>query len=190
MSLKPLKIFFFSIEATGHQSACLGLAQVLLQRGHQVYFLITEPFRGQMQKYGCTELILENPNKSDLNSTKKEVELEKAELENPIKALAEVLLSQGFLGPKNSLEKMRIMCNEAFVKDTYDKAVLYAPAMEQAIQKEKPDLIILDHFLLLPVVLKSKIPYVQSFSGNPLFLYNSPEKLPPSCSGKAKIIKI
>ena len=64
----------------------------------------------------------------------------------------------------------------------------YEPQIEAAIQREKPDLFILDHFLISPAIQKSGIPWVYLFSANPLGLYDS-EKLPPMGAGRCIVYR-
>src|SRR5699024_5281483 len=95
---------------------------------------------------------------------------------------AQQLLDSGMLSGANSLEKLKLMEKADFLEDMLQRAIAFDPQIEVAIAEQRPDLIILDHFLISPAIRRSKIPYVQIFSGNPIMIINSP-KLPPPASG-------
>lgn len=107
---------------------------------------------------------------------------DKAPAENPIKEIAKQLVSSGLLSNANSLEKLKLMQKADFFEDMLQRAIFFDPQIEKALNEVKPDLIILDHFMISPAIQKSGIPYVLIFSGNPIMCMNS-SKLPPPCSG-------
>lgn len=127
--------------------------------------------------FGLTEILL-----VDKPKPKAEGENKPAGVENPIKAIAEHLITSGLLSNANSLEKLKLMQKADFFEDMLQRAIVFDPQLEKAFNEIKPDLIILDHFMISPAVQKSGIPYVLIFSGNPIMCMNSP-KLPPPCSG-------
>ncbi|KAH9405751.1 hypothetical protein TYRP_014047 [Tyrophagus putrescentiae] len=175
MPSKPLKIVFQSLDAAGHLSACYGLAQTLVARGHQVTFLLNDSFKGQAKKFGCREVIFES------KPVSAEKEAAKKENKNPIKDIAKLLITTGMLGPKSSLEKIESMKDPTFMNQLVTTLIDRSEQIEKLINEEKPDLFILDLFLVLPVI-QQNVPYVSIFSGNPLFLFKHP-KIPPGCSG-------
>ena len=105
-----------------------------------------------------------------------------AAAENPIKVLSQQLLSTGLLSGANSLEKLKLMEKADFFEDMLQRAIVFEPQIEKALNEKKPDLIILDHFYISPAIQRSGIPFVLIFSGNPIMCMNS-TKLPPPCSG-------
>ena len=94
------------------------------------------------------------------------------------------MLSSGLFSGVNSLEKLKIMKRANFFEDIFQRAIVYEPQIEQAIKEGKPDLIILDHLMISPAIQRSGVPWVLSFSSNPVMFFNSQQKLPPPCSGK------
>ncbi|KAF7491826.1 putative UDP-glucosyltransferase YojK [Sarcoptes scabiei] len=94
-------------------------------------------------------------------------------------------LDNGIISGISSLEKL-----ESFDKnndsDFHQKLQNHMKETHQEISdliaKEKPDLIIIDNFLVYPCVAFGKIPWATLISSGPLCLFNSPE-LPPFMSG-------
>lgn len=172
-----LKIFIHSMDGQGHLNATLGIAQALAKRGHQVIFLVNNAFKGQFAKFGFEEILLFRNHSESVNPVP----------EDPVKGFAEQLLKSGFLSGKSSLEKLKSAKpenkNENFIQTLYDSTVDFNPQIGNAMQRDKPDLLILDHFLAPPVIYQMNIPWMFLFSGNPLCLYKS-KKLPPFASGK------
>ena len=63
----------------------------------------------------------------------------------------------------------------------------YNPQLEDAFEREQPDLVILSQFLVPPAVAQLKsIPWIFQYPLNPLAMFASP-KLPPFWSGKATL---
>ncbi len=50
MSEKSLTILFAPLDGWGHINACIGLAEVLLNRGHRVVFAIDISFKGKLKR--------------------------------------------------------------------------------------------------------------------------------------------
>src|SRR5699024_10966992 len=71
-----------------------------------------------------------------------------------------------------------------FLKSIYDGVVQFNPQIAKHIETEKPDLFIIDHFMVPPALPLSGVPWIFLFSGNPLSLYKS-DKLPPFGGGFA-----
>ncbi len=114
--------------------------------------------------------------------TNESSKVENEPLENPIKKAAQEMLENGMFSGASSLDKLKFMTNSAILEDMYQRAVQFEPQIEKALKKGKPDLIILDHFILPVSIQRSGIPFVVIFSGNPLMIFNN-DKLPPPCSG-------
>ena len=58
MSPKPLTIYFYAMDGTGHLNACVGMAQALEKRGHKIVFLFNAAFKGQYSHFGFQETLL------------------------------------------------------------------------------------------------------------------------------------
>src|SRR5699024_6887067 len=81
--------------------------------------------------------------------------------------------------------KARLMSDDATnpFGQVLDLMVELHPEIERAITDGRPDVIILDHFLIPPCVLHGNIPWVLLVSAAPLLLYRSSE-LPPGMTGQ------
>lgn len=103
---------------------------------------------------------------------------------NPVKEIAKLLKETGFFGPKSTLEKLRDqVANPRKYMDTfYEQIVEYNPQFEAIIERECPDLFILDIIFMPPAIRQSNVPYANLYSANPLFLFKS-KALPPFESG-------
>lgn len=184
-SSKRLKILFFALDGIGHLSASVGLAQALASREHRVFFLQNEAFKGQFSKYGFEEIFLKNA--KDNEPLKQETEEPK---KNLMKETAQQLLASGYLGPKSSLEKMRDQTppeDGELMPALVQSMAEFDPQIESIIELEKPDLLVLDHVIVPPSIQKADIPWVYSWSANPIVVYHS-DKLPPFGSGKSMLI--
>ena len=177
-NIKPLKIFFFSVDGAGHLNACVGMAQALAKRGHQIIFLLNDANAGQYIKFGFEEILLKTPSSITDN--------QKQQPKNLIKEFADHLIKSGTLSAKSPVEKLRDQLKNGkvgdFIKRLYHILVPQNPLIADAIQQHKPDLVIIDHFLIPPAIPLSGVPWFFLFSGNPLALYDS-EKLPPFGAG-------
>ncbi|XP_027206131.2 NDP-glycosyltransferase YjiC-like [Dermatophagoides pteronyssinus] len=184
---KLMKIFFMPMDGVGHINACVGMAQALAKRGHQIYFLTNPMFAGSYSKHGFQEFVLQSDVKKQMLAGNGENNDKKA---HPIKAFAPMLQKMresGMLSGKTPFEKIKIFDpNEEEEVDLmakiYEEMKEVHPKIVELIEQEKPDLIIVDHFLVPPCIAYGKTPWAFLFSGNPIFILDHPE-LPPISSG-------
>ena len=179
LSSRKLKIFIHAMDGSGHMNACVGVAQALVKRGHKVSFLLNAAFAGQFAKFGFDEVVLHRTPAEGNNDQKNE------ERKNPVKVFAKMIKEMGLLGPATPLERIKEKKKESdkvFSENLRQTTREFNPQIQAAIERDQPDLIILDHFLIPPAVPKSGIPWLLLFSGNPLAIFNS-ENLPPFSSG-------
>ena len=57
-SKKPLNIVFYPMDPVGHVNASIGVAQVLLEAGHRIQFIISELWKGKLVGYGFEEVVV------------------------------------------------------------------------------------------------------------------------------------
>ena len=165
------------MEATGHINACLGLAQELHQRGHDITFLVSKAYDGYFKKYGFSEIILKRKKLSD--EAKKE-----KKGEDPVKFMASRLLEWGVLSNKSSFEKSKILgeVTGKVFEEHIENVSEFHDQIKEAIEVGKPDVILLEHFVVSPCIMMGDVPWVFVFSCNPVSLFESND-LPPFKSG-------
>ncbi|OTF80771.1 hypothetical protein BLA29_014759, partial [Euroglyphus maynei] len=86
--------------------ACVGLAQPLKKRGHEVIFVTNEFFSGTYEKFGFKEIVLKSAKVEQIMKQNGEKNLE----EHPSKSMASVwnkFREDGILSGKPSIEKIQ-----------------------------------------------------------------------------------
>jgi hypothetical protein len=169
-----LTILFAPLDAVGHVNACIGIAQVLRDRGHRIVFAISDNWKETLKIYGFEEEIIE------LSESK--------EIEDPAKFWAQVIVKTGLLNSLSPIEKMKNM-SDNFLEEMLNRSQKSDPILKEIVERIKPDIIVIDGFVWLPSLMNSGIPWVWSMRLNPLaFEYGmDDERLPPSTSGKKLI---
>jgi UDP:flavonoid glycosyltransferase YjiC (YdhE family) len=168
-----LTILFAPLDAVGHVNACIGIAEVLRDRGHRIVFAISDNWRQKLKIYGFEEELIELS--------------EKVTVEDPAKFWAELIQKAGMFGSSSPLEKIKRMTGDSF-KEIIDRCKTSDPIMKEIVCRIKPDIILIDGFFWMPSLMNSGIPWVWSISCNPLVidLAMDDKRLPPSTSGKRK----
>lgn len=161
------------MDGVGHINASIGLAQALARRGHQVIFLVNEVHREKFIELGFGENLLY-------------LNVSKVTEPNPVKLTAEQFKRNGLLSGASSFEKMK--CHNVgennFLHTLVEKLAHFDGQIAIAIEREHPDVIIVNQFLIPPAILRAHIPWIYQYPCNPLGLYRS-DKLPPLNSGKS-----
>ncbi|OTF78288.1 hypothetical protein BLA29_007421, partial [Euroglyphus maynei] len=187
-----LKILFEPAEGIGHINAAIGLAQALLNRGHQIFVFTLPKEIGTFKKFGLNEIQLKSTNEVKIGSNDKKNDDDK---DHPMKSSQDTLERMneaGIFSHQSSINKIdayrsmidvRIHNSHGYQKHQQLKEI--HPQMVAAIEELKPDLIIADscHFSLAPCIAYGKIPWIFLYSENPLSLFDSPN-VPPALSGK------
>ena len=91
---KKLKVLFVPISAVGHVNGAIGMAQVLVDSGHEVLFFISDQWKGKIEKYGIKEVLY--PVKVD----------EKVAKMDPAEYWAKMIADMGMLNGLAPLQKM------------------------------------------------------------------------------------
>lgn len=162
-----LSIMFVTVDAVGHVNACIGLGERLRDRGHKIIFAVPKTWKGKLVGYGFVEEILEDP--------------ESEKFKNPGEMTTNFLLTSGILSGASSLEKLKKLKELNF--EIVESTINMEPSLRAAIDRQKPDLFIVDHFVGSPSIIYSDKPWVYLFSGNPLYVIEH-EKTPPGGSGE------
>jgi UDP:flavonoid glycosyltransferase YjiC (YdhE family) len=171
---QKLTILFAPIDAVGHVNACIGIAEVLKERGHKIVFAISDMWSGKLTKYGFEEEItLFKENKTT---------------EDPAKYWADFVKKTGFFGSIPPIEKITNM--SGFV-EVINEIKNSNSRMKEIVDRVKPDVILIDGFIYMPSLMNSGIPWVWSMSCNPLAIDYAidDERIPPSCLGLTLIFQ-
>nr|XP_027201444.1 uncharacterized protein LOC113795461 [Dermatophagoides pteronyssinus] len=191
MKERKRKIFIYSVDGVGHLNASIGLGQALLNRGHEIYFLCTLMFVDMIKKYGFKEIVLttklheqaNNDNKSDDDG---EEEKKNAHPIQSIDMMIKTLQQVGILSDVRPIDKLKIFDStrdDSIGTHMYNETIEIHQQFVDAIQREQPDLIILDTMLVDPFIAFGQIPWAFSLSANPTFLLTNHPDIPPACSG-------
>ncbi|CAG2118653.1 unnamed protein product, partial [Medioppia subpectinata] len=162
-----LTILFAPMEGVGHVNACIGLAEVLLSRGHKVVFAVDQSYAGKLSPFGFIEEIITS---------------EETKGKKPGEDIAIKLVASGLLSAKTSLESLKSMKSVPLMDVMLQKFKDNEPQLKAIVAKHNPDVYIIDDFFGSPTLIHSNKPWVLLCSGNPLFYIND-ERTPPPGSG-------
>ncbi|CAG2117535.1 unnamed protein product, partial [Medioppia subpectinata] len=165
---RKLTILFAPLEAVGHVNACIGLAEVLLSRGHKIVFAIDQSFEGRLAPFGFTEEILI----TDESGRKK-----------PGETMAKELLNSGRISNVSSTESMKTAQKSA-AGDMFAKKRVIEPMLRAIVAKHNPDVSVVSEFSPSPTLIYSNKPWVFVYSQNPLMAMPD-DNLPPGATGFA-----
>ncbi|CAG2118620.1 unnamed protein product, partial [Medioppia subpectinata] len=160
-----LTILLAPLEAVGSVNACIGLAEVLLSRGHRIVFAVNQSFAGKLSPFGFIEEILND-------------ETGKLPAENAAKSL----LASGLLSDLTPEESMEMMCETPIFADLIDKMRANEPKLKTIIAKYNPDVYIIDDFAGSPTIIHSNKPWIHISSSQPLSGIRD-DRTPPGWSG-------
>lgn len=170
MARKPLKIFFYTMDAAGHLYACIGLAESLARRGHSITFLSNyHHFNHQLESCNFRQIPLPAKDEKD-----RKISGQRG---------FDLLLKSGMVSDLSSLDKLKVIKYDAILGKMSEQCSRQHNRMAEVLQEERPDLVVIDSYLIPKAIVKSDIPWVYLFSGSPVFMYNT-TRLPPKSSGK------
>jgi MGT family glycosyltransferase len=160
-------IAFFPEGAFGPTNNCVGIGDVLRQRGHDVVFIIEESFAGNLEAKGFEERLMR------LGPPPEEPEEPGQFWKDYIRETAPVFR-------KPTIEQL-----EGFIAPTFEALVDGAryvdKRLEQIIGDLEPDVIVEDNVVTFPALPASHRPWVRIVSCNPLELKDP--LVPPAFSG-------
>jgi len=161
---EKLTILFVPLDGVGHVNACIGVAEALKERGHQIVFAINESWRGRLKKYGFEEELLTDPNR-DPN-------------EDPAKYWAKFLTNMGVLMALSPIEKTKSVMSSDMMSQFTDKGKRDDPIFKGILDKYEPNIIVIESFICYPSLVYSGKPWVKLVSLSPLSCTDD-ENLPP-----------
>jgi MGT family glycosyltransferase len=162
-----VKVVFFPEGAFGPTNNCVGIGRVLLERGHEVTFVVEESFAGTLEAQGFREALMR---------LKPPPEVEEA----PGQFWKDFVRETAPEFRKPTIEQL-----ETFVLPVWQELVDGARYVDDRLREIfgelEPDVIVEDNVVGFPAVLASGRPWVRIVSCNPLELKDA--ALPPTFSG-------
>jgi MGT family glycosyltransferase len=160
-------IVFFPEGAYGPTNNCVGIGQVLRERGHRVVFVVEESFAGTLERQGFEERLmrLQPPEETE---------------EEPGQFWKDFIRDTGPVFRKPTIEQL-----EGFIKPTWqalvDGAKYVDDRLREIFDEVRPDAIVEDNVVGFAAVVAAGAPWVRIVSCNPLELPDP--DLPPVFSG-------
>ena len=171
---QKLTIMFAPPDGVGHVNACIGIGEVLRDRGHRIVFAVCDIWKNKLTKYGFEEEIC-RVNESDGDV-------------DPGSYWAELFNKGGMFGAKPPMEKMRNF-NKLTANGLIQQIQSSDKKMKEIVDRVKPDIIVIDGFVWMPSLMNSGIPWVWSVSTNLLSIDHAIdfEQIPPGGLGQYTI---
>ncbi|CAG2179011.1 unnamed protein product, partial [Oppiella nova] len=166
-----LKILFIPVDAIGHVNSAIGIAQVLLDAGHQCIFAINNQWKGRLIKYGFQEVLLTQPGRQ--------------ENVDPAQYWSELFVNVGAIKATDPLETL-ISIQKNLYPVIIEQTKAMDPVIEKLLVQIAPDVIVVDLAFEIPAVARSGIPWVFTCSFNPL-MAGYDERVPPPGLGLPSI---
>ena len=162
-------VVFFPEGAFGPTNNCVGIGDVLRERGHRVVFIVEESFAGTLEARGFEERLMRL-------GPKPEVE------EAPGQFWKDFIRDTAPVFRRPTIEQL-----EAFIQPTWqallDGSRYVNPRLEEIIAELEPDVICEDNVPAFPALPASGRPWVRIVSCNPLEIRDP--AIPPVFSGYA-----
>ena len=169
MTDRPLTVLFLPESAYGPTGNCIGIGDVLLQRGHRVVFAAEASWKGKLEPLGFVEDLVdlapppEGDDESDPGAFWKEFIRE---------------TSPEFRKPTSQQL-------QTFIAPTYqaliDGVKYCEPHLREIVARQQPDVIVEDNVVIFPALTTSDAPFVRIVSCNPLEVKG--EAVAPTFSG-------
>jgi len=167
MGRGPATIVFFPEGAYGPTNNCVGIGQILRDRGHRVVFVLEESFAGTLEAQGFEERLLRL-------GPLPEVE------EEPGQFWKDFIRETAPVFRQPTIEQLG-----AFIEPTWralcDGARYCDDRLEEILEDVRPDLAVEDNVVCFPALVRSARPWARIVSCNPLELPDP--ALPPVFSG-------
>lgn len=169
MSERPLTVLFLPESAYGPTGNCIGIGDVLLQRGHRVVFAAEASWKGKLEPLGFVEDLVnlapppEGDDEADAGAFWKEFIRE---------------TSPEFRKP--TVDQL-----ETFIAPTYqaliDGVKYCEPQLREIVARQQPDVVVEDNVVIFPALLTADAPFVRIVSCNPLEVKGA--RVAPAFSG-------
>ncbi len=160
-------VVFFPEGAYGPTNNCVGIGQVLRERGHRVVFVVEESFAGNLEAQGFEERLMRLGPPSEVEEEPGQFWKDFIRETAPVFRKPTVEQLVGFIEPT-----FRALCDGSrYVDDR----------LREIFDEVDPDVIVEDNVVGFPAILHSGTPWVRIVSCNPLELKDP--AIPPVFSG-------
>jgi MGT family glycosyltransferase len=160
-------VVFFPEGAHGPTNNCIGIGNVLKERGFRVVFVIEESFAGVLASRGFEERLMRLQPPSD-------------QPEDPGQFWADFIRETAPHFRKNTYDQIETLITP-IRQALLDGAKYVEPRLREIFNELQPDVIVEDNVITFPAVMTAGCPWVRIISCNPLE-YPDPD-LPPALSG-------
>jgi MGT family glycosyltransferase len=146
-------IVFFPEGAYGPTNNCVGIGQVLRERGHRVVFIVEESFAGNLEAKGFEERLMR-------------LGPPPAEPEVPGQFWIDFIRDTAPVFRKPTIEQLGQFIAPTF-QALIDGAMYVQPRLEEIVDELRPDTIVEDNVVSFPAVMTADAPWVRLLSCNP-----------------------
>jgi MGT family glycosyltransferase len=153
---RPLTILLSPESAYGPTNQCIGIGNILLQRGHRVVFAAEASWKGRLEPLGFEEQLVDlaEPAATD-------------DEQDPGVFWTEFIRDTSPEFRKPTHEQL-----ETFIRPTWEALIAGSqycePRLRQVLEEVRPDVVVEDNVVCFPALLTSAAPFVRIVSCNPL----------------------
>jgi MGT family glycosyltransferase len=169
---RPLTILLSPESAYGPTNQCIGIGDILLQRGHRVVFAAEASWKGRLEPLGFEEQLVDlaEPAPTDAEQN------------------AGAFWTEFIRDTAPEFRKPTVEQLETFIKPTWEALIAGShycePRLRQILADVRPDVVVEDNVVCFPALLTSEAPFVRIVSCNPLEVPD--EGVAPTFSGLAE----
>ena len=181
------RTFLFMPEsAYGPTNNCIGIANVLRERGHRIVFAAERSWEGKLDALGFEEDLVDlAPAPTEPDPAEPDMDRWRTRMAaNPMRASSG---STSSVTRRPEFRKPTIEQLATFIQPTWqaliDGAKYCEPQLREIIDRARPDVIVEDNVVGFPALVTARAPYVRIMSCNPLEI-GGPD-VPPTFSGYA-----
>jgi MGT family glycosyltransferase len=160
-------VVFFPEGAFGPTNNCVGIANVLKQRGHRVVFVVEESFAGTLEAKGLEERLMRLQAPPEVP-------------EEPGQFWKDFIRDTAPQFRKDTSEQLETLILPIW-EQLVDGAMYVEERLGEIFTEVQPDVIVQDNVVAFPAVMAAGVPWVRIVSCNPLEMPDA--GLPPVFSG-------
>src|SRR5487761_852528 len=173
MTDRPLTVLFMPESAYGPTNNCIGIGNVLLQRGHQVVFAAEASWQGKLSALGFVEDLVHLAPPPEAGRDSEDGQDAGQFWKDFIRDTAPEFR-------KPTIEQLG-----AWVRPVWEELIAGArycePQLKAIIERTRPDVIVEDNVVGFPALTTAGVPFVRIVSCNPLEVKDP--GIPPAFSG-------